>query len=536
MEILTLGEKIKRRRKELEMTLKDLAGDRITPGQISLVESGRSNPSMDLLEYLANALQTSVEYLMESEETQAEKICVYYEQMAETYILNQDYISAEKYIENALYYAEKYDLEYRKAKNLFLRANICKAKNELVLAQQLYLSANVIFIKRNNFEQVINTFLNLGKITLSLKAYHSATSYLKQAEKVYLDNNIGNDSLLGEIYYEMAESYFKIDDIKKAIDYTFLAKQKFEQVQHREEYGKALLLLSQEYNKKGDLVNAIKYSKKTLEVYRELEEEKNITVNITGVYKDNVDKVDLDKTKVVVSGPRSSVDSVKYVQATFDANKESVDTKSTELELKALDSEMNEVDHVTLEFNKVTAKVSYFQQKQVKINPIFSSNESNLVQDQDFTIIPSEINIKGKSDVINNIDSINTKIINVDELGTNNKIVDLDIPDGINADKDSVTIKLINKNKTKNSTFIYSGDDISLLNNEEDVSINDFEIPDDIIVKIQYDNDSDRISKNDLKLYLDLSEGIVSGTRYAITHNDINVKSITIEPSYITAK
>ena len=269
---------------------------------------------------------------------------------------------------------------------------------------------------------------------------------------------------------------------------------------------------------------------------KSIEEEKNITVNITGVYKDNVDKVDLDKTKVVVSGPRSSVDSVKYVQATFDANKESVDTKSTELELKALDSEMNEVDHVTLEFNTVTAKVSYFQQKQVKINPIFSSNESNLVQDQDFTIIPSEINIKGKSDVINNIDSINTKIINVDELGTNNKIVDLDIPDGINADKDSVTIKLINKNKTKNSTFIYSGDDISLLNNEEDVSINDFEIPDDIIVKIQYDNDSDRISKNDLKLYLDLSEGIVSGTRYAITHNDINVKSITIEPSYITAK
>ena len=269
---------------------------------------------------------------------------------------------------------------------------------------------------------------------------------------------------------------------------------------------------------------------------KSIEEEKNITVNITGVYKDNVDKVDLDKTKVVVSGPRSSVDSVKYVQATFDANKESVDTKSTELELKALDSEMNEVDHVTLEFNKVTAKVSYFQQKQVKINPIFSSNESNLVQDQDFTIIPSEINIKGKSDVINNIDSINTKIINVDELGTNNKIVDLDIPDGINADKDSVTIKLINKNKTKNSTFVYSGDDISLLNNEEYVSINDFEIPDDIIVKIQYDNDSDRISKNDLKLYLDLSEGIVSGTRYAITHNDINVKSITIEPSYITAK
>ena len=49
----------------------------------------------------------------------------------------------------------------------------------------------------------------------------------------------------------MAESYFKIDNIKKAIDYTFLAKQKFEQVQNREEYGRALMLLSKEYNKKG---------------------------------------------------------------------------------------------------------------------------------------------------------------------------------------------------------------------------------------------------------------------------------------------
>ena len=38
---------------------------------------------------------------------------------------------------------------------------------------------------------------------------------------------------------------------------------------------------------------------------KSIEEEKNITVNITGVYKDNVDKVDLDKTKVVVSGPQN---------------------------------------------------------------------------------------------------------------------------------------------------------------------------------------------------------------------------------------
>lgn len=138
MEILSLGEKIKRRRKELGMTLKDLAGDRITPGQISLVESSKSNPSMDLLEYLANCLNISIEYLMESEETQAEKICIYFENMAESHILNDELDQADEYIENALFYAEKYELEYRKARNLYLRGKIYTLKKELGLAQQYF--------------------------------------------------------------------------------------------------------------------------------------------------------------------------------------------------------------------------------------------------------------------------------------------------------------------------------------------------------------------------------------------------------------
>lgn len=277
MEILSLGEKIKRRRKELDMTLKDLAGDRITPGQISLVESGRSNPSMDLLEYLANTLKTSVEYLMESEETQAEKICIYFEQMAESYILNGDIYKGEKYIEHAIYYGEKYNLEYRKAKNLYLRAEIYMNQEEYILAQQFFLSANVIFIKNNNYEEIVKTFLNLGKITLIMKAYHSANTYLKQAEKVYVDNNIGEDFILGQIYFYLSKSYFSMEEIKKSMDYSFLAKEKFAKIFNKKEYAKTLILLAEQYNKQGDLENSIKYSKKALDIYRELNDLNNIS-------------------------------------------------------------------------------------------------------------------------------------------------------------------------------------------------------------------------------------------------------------------
>ena len=270
MEILSLGEKIKRKRKELNMTLKDLAGNRITPGQISLVESGKSNPSMDLLEYLANTLNTAVEYLMESEEAQAEKICLFYQNIAESYILNNDLVQAEQNIEKSIYYSEKYKLEYRKARNLSLRGDIYMERKEIAEAQQVFLSSNVIFIKNNSYEEIIKTFLKLGIITLEFRGYQSASSYFKQAEKVFMDNQMGNDFLLGKIYYYIGFTYFKLENMEKAIKYSYLAQEKFKQIDNKKEYANSLLLLAYEYNKKDDFKNAIKYSKITLKVFSEI--------------------------------------------------------------------------------------------------------------------------------------------------------------------------------------------------------------------------------------------------------------------------
>jgi transcriptional regulator with XRE-family HTH domain len=270
MEILSLGEKLKRRRKELNMTLKDLAGDRITPGQISLVESGKSNPSMDLLEYLASALNTSIEYLMESEETQAEKICAFFENMTEACILNEDLASGDQYVEKALYYTEKYNLEYRKAKNLYLRGVIYMRRKEASLAQKTFLAANIIFIKLNSYEDIIFTFLKLGIITLGLKAYQLAYSYFKQAEKVFMDNDIGNDFLLGEIYYYIAFTHHRLENVDNAINYSKMSKEKFMQMDEKKKYAASLLNISKGCSEKGDINSALKYSKKTLSIFREI--------------------------------------------------------------------------------------------------------------------------------------------------------------------------------------------------------------------------------------------------------------------------
>ncbi|MEG2353163.1 MAG: tetratricopeptide repeat protein [Clostridium sp.] len=274
MEILSLGEKIKRKRKEFNMTLKDLAGDRITPGQISLVESGKSNPSMDLLEYLADNLGTSVEYLMESEESQAQKICVYFENMAKAYLLNGDVEKSEIYLEKALLYSEKYLLSLIEAEAHYIRGKIYLYKKAYSLAQQSFLESNVIFMKNNAYEKVIKTLLNLGIITLTLRAYHSSITYFQQAEKLYKDNEIGDDYLIGEIYYFISYNYFKLENVDKARHYCYLAENQFKILNDKKHYAKNLLKLAEVASDDGDMERAIKYSNKSLRVYREIDQNK----------------------------------------------------------------------------------------------------------------------------------------------------------------------------------------------------------------------------------------------------------------------
>ena len=245
---------------------------------------------------------------------------------------------------------------------------------------------------------------------------------------------------------------------------------------------------------------------------KSIEKEQKINVEITGQYKDDVDTITLSEKNVMVSGPRSRVESIKYVQAVFNADKKLSKTQSTQLELKALDADRK------------------------KINVVFRGNSSKLVEGEDFTITPSTIQIKGKSEDLKSIDSIDTEPINVDELTSNNKVIDLKIPSGISSDRTSITIKSASTNEATSSVFTYSGSELTLENNADNKTLEDFDLPETIKVTVEYDREAEKISKSDLKLYLDLSGGFNSGSQYNINHSGVNVKSISIEPSYVMSK
>lgn len=283
MEILSLGEKIKKRRKELDLTLKNLAGDRITAGQISLIESGKSNPSMDLLEYLAGTLNVSVEHLMETEQTQAEKICEYYQNIAEVNIFDCNLDTAEKALEISCDYAKKYNLELRRATNLYLKALICKNKNEYGQAQDLLLLANNIYGKYNYYDEIIKIFILLGKIALKQNAYHCAYSYFKQAEKIFEASDVYNEVLIGEVYYYVSKTLRKMGFDKEAIKYMNYAEEKVEKLKDSRNYGKSFLKIGQDRFETENLDQAIAYTKKSLNIFRTREQNIEITNLLSGM-------------------------------------------------------------------------------------------------------------------------------------------------------------------------------------------------------------------------------------------------------------
>jgi len=68
--IETLGERIRKLRKQQKLTLEALAGNELTKGMLSLIENNKANPSMDSLSYIAERLGVEVAELLEEVSTQ----------------------------------------------------------------------------------------------------------------------------------------------------------------------------------------------------------------------------------------------------------------------------------------------------------------------------------------------------------------------------------------------------------------------------------------------------------------------------------
>ena len=65
---MTLGEKIKKARKDLKLTQAQLCNDKITRNMLSSIERNKATPSLETIKFIANRLDIPVGYLFSEDD------------------------------------------------------------------------------------------------------------------------------------------------------------------------------------------------------------------------------------------------------------------------------------------------------------------------------------------------------------------------------------------------------------------------------------------------------------------------------------
>jgi tetratricopeptide (TPR) repeat protein len=158
MKDMTLGQKIREIRLQLQMTQKELAGDFITRNMLSQIENDQATPSMKTMEYLAKQLGKSVGYFMDEnhkdlslsniivelmalneDKDYAASVELIEEQIVHNPIVMRSKMMMDLYMNSYMYLGNKYmsDGVYEKAKSAYEK--ILRYENELLMVSDIYL-------------------------------------------------------------------------------------------------------------------------------------------------------------------------------------------------------------------------------------------------------------------------------------------------------------------------------------------------------------------------------------------------------------
>lgn len=195
---LKIGEKIRRRRKQMRLTLKELAGDKVTPAQISAVEKGKCKPSSGLLEYIACKLEEEVEYFTLTEEERLRK------EFDKNRVISQDFYNLKKFKEakNALKGMEgilSYLKDEQKGYYYSLHGNCSYDNKKYDDAFNFYVKSLTGYLKTKDINTIANLYIKIGNCLYKTQKYDMALGYYLSAYK-YIAEGIDNDIAARAMY------------------------------------------------------------------------------------------------------------------------------------------------------------------------------------------------------------------------------------------------------------------------------------------------------------------------------------------------
>lgn len=167
---------------------------------------------------------------------------------------------------------------------------------------------------------------------------------------------------------------------------------------------------------------------------------KPVHVDLKSELPDNLilEKVTPSPSLVRIKGPRSLVDKVAQLTTTGDLSKIKKD-QAEKLEIVPVDKDGEEVEGVKLAISEVNVSFSILKQKKLPIRLVLEKGE---MDESRIQLIPDQVLVEGKVDLIDSLSEIKTIPIKKKDLEKKSLEVSLDFPDGVGDVEDRETVRL----------------------------------------------------------------------------------------------
>ena len=204
---LNLGEKIRQKRKAMGLTLKELAGNRVTAAQISAVEKGKCKPSPGLLKYISDTLGVEIDYFTMSDEERCRKKFDEIKAVFQKAYENKEY---DKVMEETSEFNDCFSLlsDVQKGYFSYIRGSCLYEENKHQDAFELYVKSLTYYLKTKDKNTIADIYMKIGNCLYNTEKYDMALGYYLSAYK-YTHENINYD-LKCKILYNLSLCYLSL--------------------------------------------------------------------------------------------------------------------------------------------------------------------------------------------------------------------------------------------------------------------------------------------------------------------------------------
>ncbi len=269
MQYLTLGQKLRLKRKELDLTLKDVAGDHISPATISLVERDLQVPSEELLRYLAERMQTPYSYFKETPEETLGRRAKTLLAEAEALVLRRRYSMASRFAEEILSDAQELRLHSYIAQSALLLARIALLQEDYHSANDRLFEAQSAAHLSGHHQWLPHIYLQFAQVSFRQTFYAQTLDYLKQADQSLHD--LQDDELRRKVLSLLSQTYHKLGKYDLALDAAQQAIALVSKMNNLEAYAESLLLLGTTYREQEQYDQALDLFQQAMRISRQLE-------------------------------------------------------------------------------------------------------------------------------------------------------------------------------------------------------------------------------------------------------------------------